>query len=570
MDTDDDESPGGDMNLYSNLINKRDLPFDSRIEIAIQEWSKILPMERIIRQTSPDYTADTIVEERIIPVALKVASREEIVEIVKIAAALRIPLYPISTGKNWGYGTANPVQNKCVVLDMALMNRIIEVNDELSWVKLEPGVTQQQLFDYLEERNLKFMVPTTGAGPACSILGNLLERGYGITPHMDHFGALLGLEAILPNGELYQSALEECAGSEINQAFKWGVGPYLDGLFSQSNFGVVTSATIALQKRPECHEVFVFRITSDEQLPGAVEAVREIIATLGSTVGGINLMNANRVLSMTAPYPRDLIPEGQTMSDEMVGRLARQYHIAAWTGVGAIYGDRTMVKAAKKVIKKILRRHTRQLVFVSPRLASILRGAANLLVKIFPKSVTFPKRIQAMSDNVSNLLQITIGKPNEVALPLAYLKSGKLPVSGKSFDPAKDGCGLMWYSPLVPMIPEKVLEYVWDTKRICQENGIEPLITLTTISERCFDSTVPILFDRGSKADTQRARQCYDQLLRLGRIKGIFPYRFAVDHMNQLGNEHSVFWKMAAKIKAALDPNGIVSPGRYEVIKPKS
>ena len=93
------------------------------------------------------------------------------------------------------------------------------------WSRSEPGVTQQKLSDYLAAKGLQFLVPVTGAGPDCSLIGNALERGYGITPHADHFGAVTALEAVLPDGRLYRSALSELGGGAVDRAYKWGMGP---------------------------------------------------------------------------------------------------------------------------------------------------------------------------------------------------------------------------------------------------------------------------------------------------------------------------------------------------------
>jgi len=105
---------------------------------------------------------------------------------------------------------------------------------------LNPGLTQRQLDAYLKEHNYPFLIPVTGAGPDCSLMGNALERGYGITPYADHFGAVMGLEAVLPNGEIYRSMLKRLGWEKPWIRLLNGVwGPYVDGLFSQSNFGIV-------------------------------------------------------------------------------------------------------------------------------------------------------------------------------------------------------------------------------------------------------------------------------------------------------------------------------------------
>src|ERR1035441_7952459 len=93
------------------------------------------------------------------------STREQIQRILKEASARAIPVYPISCGKNWGYGDACASLDGCLILDLSRMNRIIEVNCDLAYAVVEPGVTQGQLVDYLNEHQLPLMVDANGAGP---------------------------------------------------------------------------------------------------------------------------------------------------------------------------------------------------------------------------------------------------------------------------------------------------------------------------------------------------------------------------------------------------------------------
>ena len=81
-------------------------------------------------------------------------------------------------------------------------------------------------------------------------MANALERGYGVTPLVDHFGAVTDLEAVLPDGSLYRSALREAGGDEVARLFKWGIGPYSNGLFTQSGFGIVTPLACSWRAAP--------------------------------------------------------------------------------------------------------------------------------------------------------------------------------------------------------------------------------------------------------------------------------------------------------------------------------
>ena len=125
-------------------------------------------------------------------------------------------------------------------------------------------------------------------------------------------------------------------------------------------------------------------------------------------------------------------------------------------------------------------------------------------------------------------MQLIAGSPSEIALPLAYWRSAVSPQPGVEMDPARDGCGLIWYSPLVPMNPDRVRRYVAMIEDICVAHGIEPLITLTSLSNRCFDSSVPLLFDRNDTSQAARAQSCYRALFEAGRSEGFLPYRMAI------------------------------------------
>ena len=528
------------------------------LEKATVEWLHLLGEDGMLLASSAarTYGPNTLALTRQIPLALRPKHADEVAALVRIAAKRRIPLYPVSTGKNWGYGCANPVQDGSVVVDLSRMDRILDFDAELGLVTVEPGVTQGQLAEYLDGKGLPFLVPVTGAGPDASLLGNALERGYGITPSSDHFGAVTALEAVLPNGERYRSALSELGGERVDRAFKWGLGPYLDGLFSQGNLGIVTQATIALAPTPERIEACFFWLRREEDLQEAVLAVRKILRGVGGVMGSVNLMDRRRVLAMVEPYPKDQTPAGGPIPAEVVERLAQRNGIAPWTGLGALYGDPRVVAAARRVMQERLRPLVSRMLFVTPWKARLAKTVLARLPGLRNS------RLAHLAGRVDETLRHLAGRPSEIALPLAYWKSGG-PPQGRRMDPARDGCGLLWYAPLVPMLPERVRTYVDSVRKTCLGFGLDPLITLTSLSERCFDSTVPILFDRKNPAEVQRAHACHEALLERGQREGFLPYRLGVQSMRKLTSAPLSSVELSAKIKRALDPANIIAPGRY-------
>lgn len=528
------------------------------IELFLARAADAVGAARIVEPATAQsrYGRNTMGVQREIPLALRPANRDEVRALVRIAHETGTRLYPISTGNNWGYGSSNPVEDGCVVLDLSAM-QALEFDPATGLLTVEPGVTQRMLFDYLQRNGHAFMCPVTGAGPDCSLVGNALERGYGITPIADHFAAVMRLEAVLADGSVYRSPLTELGATLIDKSFKWGFGPYLDGLFAQGNFGIVTEMTIALARRPERVEAFFFGIPEDAGLESAVAAVQRILSKLGSVGGSINLMNRRRVLSMMVPYPRDKLSADGLIPDEWLAKVAKSRQVMSWMGAGALYGDARLVSAAKKIVRAELRGNASRLMFfTSGRLA--LAGRA---VGLVPGALG--RDLQDVIATLQKTLKLLEGEPSTIALPLAYWMSGTLP-PGEAMNPARDGCGLMWYSPLLSMQPRDVRAYVQMVDRICRKYRVEPLITLTSLSDRCFDSTVPLLFDRQSEADATRIRNCFDELLDTGVAQGFIPYRAHVSTMDRfIANPDATCWRMVSALRRAVDPQGIIAPGRY-------
>lgn len=525
---------------------------------ALTEWRALLGESHVLtgQEVQATYGQDTTGAKRRIPAALLISNSASLSVIMQIATRYRVPVYPISTGRNWGYGTALPARDNCVLIDLGKLQKILHFDAELGVITLEPGVTQGMLADFLEKGKHPFLVPVTGAGPTTSLLANALERGYGVTPHVDHFGAVTDLEAVLPDGSVFKTALREAGGEELARLFKYGIGPYSTGLFTQNGLGIVTRMSIILARRPECVKVCLFSLKDDALLEAAVLRVRNIMGKLTGTVGAINLMNQHRVLSMAAPYPRDQLDAKGLMPPDVVAALGKQYQTFPWTGFCTLYGTRRMVAAAQAEVKAALGDIATRMMFLTPERAKTL----SKLTHMIPGKMG--KGLQGLTATLAKSLELVNGKPNETALPLAYWQNTQ-PQKGDHKNPGLDGCGLMWYAPLVPMRPADLRAYVNMVKEITPKHGLEPLITFTTLSDKLFDSTVPLVFDRSNPLAVAAAQACYDELLVAGRAKGWFPYRVGVSSMDKLvalQNESKTFHD---RLRKDLDPFDIMAPGRY-------
>ena len=539
-------------------------PLDSRkdhmhmFDAAIAAFREVVGEEHTL--TDPvaleRYGWSTIPVRRQIAAVLRPASVEQIQQVVRTAAAHRIALYPISTGNNWGYGSALPAEDDNVIVDLSRMNRILEVNAELAYVVLEPGVTQRQLYEYLQERRIPLWLNPTGAGPTCSILGNTLERGFGIGPNGDHFLAQCGMEAVLATGELLQTGFGHYPEARATYVYKWGVGPYLDGLFTQSNYGIVTKIGVWLAPEPEHFEACYLSCRTDGQLGPLIDAVRQLLFT-GAFRGPINLLHRNRVLIMLGRYPWQEMAGAEALSESVAQEMAAEKQVGAWNGVGAICGTKGQVRAAKQAIKRILKGKVDRLVFLS--------DARLRLLQRFPKTWSALIRL-----NVPELLKTLQGSyglmkgiPSDVALSLAYWRNRRDPSIDVQINPARDNCGLMWFAPVIPMTARDVFAFRRIIEPILARYGFEACLTFTAVNERCFDCTLPLLYDKDNPAEVERALNCYSDLVESCRRDGFIAYRLGLQSMRGETARDDVFWNVADTLKRALDPHRILAPGRY-------
>ena len=90
-----------------------------------------------------------------------------------------------------------------------------------------------------------------------------------------------------------------------------------------------------------------------------------------------------------------------------------------------------------------------------------------------------------------------------------------------------------------------------------------------TIGERHANNMNMLMFDRDDPAQIAKVRTLFDELISAAREAGYGEYRTHLDWMDPVGatfdfNNHAQL-RLYEKIKDALDPNGIIAPGKQGV-----
>jgi 4-cresol dehydrogenase (hydroxylating) len=491
--------------------------------------------------------------ERRAAAAVAPQTTEQVQEIVRVANRYKIPLYAISTGKNLGYGAAAPAYTGSVVVDLKRMNRVLEVNEQQAFCVVEPGVSYFDMYNHLQANKIKLWIdcPDPGWG---SMVGNALDRGAGYTgvQFRSHFEAHCGMEVVLPNGELMRTGMGAMPGSTTWQAYKSGFGPFIDGMFSQSNFGIVTKMGFWLMPEPESFLKGVVHLPRFKDLSPMIDAItflenQRVFAGTpdfnSPAMGSPSLAGLHDFLlhgpANASPEMFALAQRGAT--PEEYEPYARKAGLPFWSAAFSFYGPEKVVRAQWEAVQDHFRKLGLDATF------------EELEFYRLPLSEEQKKKVQYPAQfGIPNLRTFAIGARSNWA-------------------PGEPTSGHMWFSPIIPRTGEAVLKANEVIGRVAKEEGVKMLFALNMPVpswERCFIFIIlfPISKD---PVQNRKTRAAFRKIVKVAAEHGFGEYRTAPAFQGNVMdtysfNDHALL-RFHETVKDAIDPNGILSPGRYGI-----
>jgi hypothetical protein len=479
-------------------------------------------------------------DEKWVSAALAPGKVEEVQAVVRIACEFEIPLYPVSTGKNLGYGGATPNLSGSVVVDLKRMNRIIEVDDRRHFAIVEPGVSYFDLHRHIRERKLKVWIdcPDPGWG---SVMGNALDHGIGYTwsNYRDHFWSHCGLEVVLPNGELLRTGMGAMPNSGAFADFRYGFGPYVDGLFSQGGFGIVTRMGIHLMPQPEAFLHKVVYVPRRQDIIPLVDIANELEY---SGVTGMPIFDAPMFYQqLRDPALRAISQTPDVWNGNAINQYAAEKGVAPWQMGLSFYGPAGINQAkwqhAKAVIEKAI------------------PGAR------FEDSESLQFPLSAAAED-------TVVNKNLVGIP----SLGVFVISARNQFNPNPGDGHLFFSPIIPRNGEELLK----AQRVFAEGmrslspdrpqPYGPFTTPFTFHTRAFVLVAVLPISRSDPEVNRRSRETMRHLIELGAENGYGEYRatplFQDQVMGTYSFNNNALRRFCEELKDAVDPKGIISPGR--------
>ncbi|MDE2561440.1 MAG: FAD-binding oxidoreductase [Sphingomonadales bacterium] len=455
--------------------------------------------------------------------AVAPGSVEEVQAIVRLANEYRTPLWPVSRGKNLGYGTAAPRMPGSVVMDLGRMNRVLEVDPRLAYCVVEPGVGFFDLYEHIQRENIPLWLSVPGNAWG-SVIGNALEHGIGYTPYGLNGRNLCGMEVVLPQGDLLRTGLGAMENNPAWHLFPFGYGPTWDMAFSQSNLGIVTKAGIWLMPAPKSSLELSWQIPREEDIAWVIDTIAPL------KIAGVIDQNVFIPSWMGALVPlgnrQDFWDKPGAIPEARVQELLKQYNLGYWHVSLRFYGEESVVRARAGIVKGAMRQH-----LSAPPQESWWREG----------------------DPVNNY-DLTMGVPTAMPLQMSDWIGGR--------------GGHMGFSPVVPATSEHVVGQLKRSRRIIADHDVDFYASFT-LGGRFANNVNMLMFDRDKPEQVANIRKLFDALIAETAKAGYAEYRTHLGWMDPVMdtfgfNDHALR-RFNEKVKDALDPHGILAPGKQGV-----
>ena len=161
------------------------------------------------------------------------------------------------------------------------------------------------------------------------------ERGFGHSPYGNRFQTVAGLEVVLSDGQILRTGFGHYPQAKTTYLFPYGVGPYLDGLFTQSNLGIITRLGMWLMPVSKCINHFLCFIKNHENIKPVVDALRPLRMD-GTLRSNVHIGNDLRLISGGRSYPLESARGNIPLPADLRKALRTEAGVGAWTVLGAL------------------------------------------------------------------------------------------------------------------------------------------------------------------------------------------------------------------------------------------
>ncbi|MBI3098602.1 MAG: FAD-binding oxidoreductase [Planctomycetes bacterium] len=433
-------------------------------------------------------------------VVVRATTVAQIQSLLRLANETRTPVTPVITNTNVG-GLAIPTHGG-IVLDLRGMNRILEINADDLYAVIEPGVSWGQLKEALEKEHPELRFAYSLSPPETSIVANHLMDG--LSNLSLRHGAtgqwINAIEAVLPTGELMRAGSAAWSSSWCSRSPM----PDLVGLFVNfhGTTGIVTKMAVQLWPNPKFRRrVFVLAYRYAEGYRFLRRLVR---AELCDDIGGLSWPLGKMLFGDPHPVYHDPAEPVLFCYLDISAHFEREF------------------QARLETLEELLAAERRE----GARFDGPLDIAELVSVEPgFQKFAEFPTRLDFLLDH--------------------------------------PGGGLTWIGTYGPF--SQMDRGVEAGAQIMERHGFPPAIVSRPMRGGHFAVLrLLAIFDRKNAAEVERVAAMNRELVDAVLPMGFLPYKTPAWVLDRHGASiDPVFRRLVGTIQTAMDPNGILNPGRW-------
>jgi len=263
------------------------------------------------------YECDGLTSFRALPgVVVLPESTEEVALVVAAARRANMPIVPRGAGTGLS-GGAMPVPG-CVVIGLSRMRRILEVDLENGWMRVQPGVVNLEVSKHLAPLGY-YYAPDPSSQSVCTIGGNVAENSGGA--HCLKYGFttnhVLGARLVLSDASVVD------LGGPVLDTPGYDLLGVLVG--SEGTLGIVTEVVVRVLRKPEATRTFFATFPSTDEAGAAVSAI--IAARI--VPAAVEMMDRLAIVAIKAATGVDWPDVGAALLMDVDGPLAEVEHTAA-------------------------------------------------------------------------------------------------------------------------------------------------------------------------------------------------------------------------------------------------
>ena len=496
------------MTIYNVLQDIVGSDFVNNLDYVLESYSKSI--NAVIEENRPDFI-------------IRPGRTEEISAIVRIACNEKIPIIPRGGGAGLQQGVI-PYNSGGIVIDTTRMNKILELNEETLTVRVQCGITWAELNTFLMEKGLYTGNVGPESGMSAVVGGGLSNNsfGEGIAMYGPVTKNCLGLKVVLPNKNGDVIELGSGASKYITNPFsRYGLGSDLLGVFLGDNgiMGIKTEAILKIYEKPK---FLVDRSFTVRQKP-IEKALRIFLNCRKKNNLGIyaaTYMDSSYIFSQSTRFHPDIPPFYEKMNEIN----PRKRPIIAYTIIG---DSQVQLEENIKIIEEITKSE---------------------------------KGIEEIN--------------NDEFSRWMYKKNGYWQIAHSGWGvlgPGSTGQDAEGYLPMhhYPILLNEMNK--WQVKNADKINAVKALAVIGAYFYLCEHTTIntPMGLIVWNKPEFRKLNgELWDSFLEASIENGFMPYMTGLRYSRALikvGAFSEQYYNFLKNIKRSVDPNGILSPGKYKL-----